>query len=125
EAALKKGYVELRSAHVADHSQLFNRVELRLGDGAAPEEGRPLPTDERVRRSGAADPGLVELLFQYGRYLMIASSRPGTQAANLQGIWNERTRPPWSSNYTLNINTQMNYRSEEHTSELQSRENLV
>jgi len=109
EAALKKGYVELRSAHVADHSQLFNRVELRLGDGAAPEEGRPLPTDERVRRSGAADPGLVELLFQYGRYLMIASSRPGTQAANLQGIWNERTRPPWSSNYTLNINTQMNY----------------
>src|SRR5205823_5199964 len=58
---------------------------------------------------GASDPGLVKLLFDYGRYLMIASSRPGTQAANLQGIWNQETRAPWSSNYTININTEMNY----------------
>ena len=58
---------------------------------------------------GAADPGLVELLFQYGRYLLIASSRPGSQPANLQGIWNDELRAPWSSNYTININTEMNY----------------
>ena len=68
-----------------------------------------MPTDQRISEFGAQDPGLVELLFQYGRYLMIASSREGTQPANLQGIWNKETRPPWSSNYTLNINTEMNY----------------
>ncbi|MEU9832317.1 glycoside hydrolase family 95 protein [Streptosporangium sp. NPDC048047] len=87
--------------------------------GARPDGGRPTderpgdewPTDERVAavRAGADDPGLAALLFAYGRYLLIASSRPGTQAANLQGIWNEDVRPPWSCDYTTNINVQMNY----------------
>lgn len=96
----------LREDHVKDHSELFDRVSLTLGASVAPAE---LPTDERVATFGASDLGLVELLFHYGRYLMIASSRSGTQPANLQGIWNEHTRAPWSSNYTLNINTEMNY----------------
>ena len=79
---------------------------MDLGRSAASE----LPTDERVRRfTPASDPALIALLFQYGRYLLIASSRPGTEPANLQGIWNHHLHPPWSSNYTININTQMNY----------------
>src|SRR5690606_10883278 len=97
---------ELLDAHIADYKALFNRVELRLGDRIAPVD---LATDERIKKYGASDPKLVELLFHYGRYLMISSSRPGSQPANLQGIWNQLTRPPWSSNYTLNINAQMNY----------------
>ena len=96
----------LREAHVADHRALFDRLSLELPAGAG--RGR-LPTDRRIASRGGADPGLVELLFQYGRYLLIASSRPGTQPANLQGIWNDDVRAPWSSNYTININTQMNY----------------
>src|SRR5206468_2902428 len=94
-----------REVHVADHRRLFGRVTLELGD-----VGSAGATEERVRRfSSRPDPELIALLFQYGRYLLIASSRPGTQPANLQGIWNEQVRPPWSSNYTLNVNTQMNY----------------
>ncbi|MFN8505843.1 glycosyl hydrolase family 95 catalytic domain-containing protein [Kouleothrix sp.] len=105
-AALALPYAQLRAAHVADHQRLFRRVTLDLGTGAA----AALPTDERIRRFGQQpDPQLLALLFQYGRYLLIASSRPGTQPANLQGIWNEHVRPPWSSNWTLNINAQMNY----------------
>jgi alpha-L-fucosidase 2 len=97
----------MKRSHVADHRALLERVELHLGPAVVnPEE---LPTDQRVERHGAADPHLVELFFQYGRYLLIASSRPGTQPANLQGIWNADLRPPWSSNYTININTEMNY----------------
>ncbi|HEX6767400.1 MAG TPA: glycoside hydrolase family 95 protein, partial [Polyangiaceae bacterium] len=104
--AAAKPYAELRQAHVADHQSLFRRVHLDLGRTAAAE----LPTDERVRRfTPASDPHLLALLFQYGRYLLIASSRPGSEPANLQGIWNQLLRPPWSSNYTININTQMNY----------------
>jgi len=91
-------------AHVADHRTLFDRVALELPAGPIEE----VSTDRRIARGGA-DPGLVELLFQYGRYLLIASSRPGTQPANLQGVWNEDVRAPWSANYTININTQMNY----------------
>ncbi|WP_276358380.1 glycoside hydrolase family 95 protein [Cohnella caldifontis] len=99
-------YENQRSSHVDDHRSLFDRVELSLGESkAAPD----MPTDRRIAELGVEDPGLVELLFQYGRYLMIASSRPGTQPANLQGIWNKETRPPWSSNWTLNINAEMNY----------------
>jgi len=94
----------LRAAHVRDHQRLFNRVTLDLGASAA------VPTDERVRGfAGGADPGLAALYFQYGRYLLIASSRPGSQPANLQGIWNESLSPPWGSKYTININTEMNY----------------
>jgi alpha-L-fucosidase 2 len=100
-------YEELKRAHVADHRALFDRVELDVGPpAAAPEE---VPTDRRVERYGARDAHLVRLFFQYGRYLLIASSRPGTQPANLQGIWNADVRPAWSSNYTVNINTEMNY----------------
>ena len=105
-AALQQPYLDARAAHVADHQALFQRVALDLGQTNADQ----LPTDERIRRYGKnPEPALVALLFQYGRYLLIASSRPGTQPANLQGIWNEDERPPWSSNFTININTQMNY----------------
>ncbi|MCM3626055.1 glycoside hydrolase family 95 protein [Paenibacillus glycanilyticus] len=106
EKVMKLSYSDLLQRHVDDHQQLFNRVELNLGESIAPPEH---PTDARIRDYGASDPGLVELLYHYGRYLMIASSRKGTQPANLQGIWNEETRPPWSSNWTLNINAEMNY----------------
>lgn len=105
-AAASQPYEVLRQRHVEDHQRLFRRVELRL-DG---KDANHLPVDERLRRYQVeGDTQLEALLFQYGRYLLIASSRPGTQPANLQGIWNEQIRPPWSSNWTININTQMNY----------------
>jgi alpha-L-fucosidase 2 len=105
-AALEKPYQELRQAHITDHQSLFRRVSLDLGHSKAAS----LPTDERITTfQPDSDPHLMTLLFQYGRYLLIASSRPGTQPANLQGIWNEQLQPPWSSNYTLNINAEMNY----------------
>lgn len=95
--------------HFADHQKLFRRVSLDLGSN----ELAKLPTDERLQRikkSGlASDPALAALHFQYGRYLLIASSRPGSQPANLQGVWNEELNPPWESKYTLNINAEMNY----------------
>jgi alpha-L-fucosidase 2 len=101
-----KPFAALRAAHVADHRRLFRRLDLRLA-ADAPD----LPTDDRLERlrSGQADPQLAELYFQYGRYLLIASSRPGTMAANLQGLWNDSLAPPWDSKYTININTEMNY----------------
>jgi alpha-L-fucosidase 2 len=96
----------VRADHVAEHRRLFRRVALDFG--STPPGA--LPTDERIRNfAGGADPQLAALYFQYGRYLLITSSRPGTQPANLQGIWNDSTNPPWASNYTTNINTQMNY----------------
>ena len=100
-------YEALRERHVMDHRTYMQRVRFELGE----DEGESVPTDERLRRFDPAHPdcGLYPLLFQYGRYLLIAGSRPGTQALNLQGIWNSEVRPPWSSNYTININTQMNY----------------
>ncbi len=105
-AAASRSYTAARRDHIADYQALFHRVALDLGRGL----GAELPTDERIRRYAAdPDPALVTLLFQYGRYLLIASSRPGSQPANLQGIWNDELRPPWSSNFTININTQMNY----------------
>lgn len=102
----EKEYTDIRNRHLDDHGKLFGRVALHLGESKAPED---MPTDQRIAEYGSGDPGLVELLFHYGRYLLIASSRPGTQPANLQGIWNEETRAPWSCNYTLNINAEMNY----------------
>jgi alpha-L-fucosidase 2 len=103
-AAANFGYDELRKRHIADHQRLFRRVTLDLGRGSN------LPTDERLKAfKDNPDPNLLALYFQYGRYLLIASSRSGTQPANLQGIWNEQIRPPWSSNWTANINLQMNY----------------
>lgn len=104
--AMQCDYESLRNRHLDDYQRLFARVNLDLGEDA---EASELPTDRRIIERGGQDNGLVKLLFDYGRYLMIASSRPGTQPANLQGIWNQETRPPWSSNWTLNINTQMNY----------------
>ena len=99
-----KSYKTLREQHIADYQRLFGRVTLDLGP--APD----LPTDERIAAfSKTGDPALVALVFQYGRYLMIGSSRPGGQPANLQGIWNESNTPPWDSKYTDNINTEMNY----------------
>jgi alpha-L-fucosidase 2 len=94
----------LRAAHISDYQHLFNRVTLDLGPS------KRVPTDERVAAFGDGDdPGLAALYFQYGRYLLIASSRTGSQPANLQGLWNESMSPPWGSKYTLNINTEMNY----------------
>ena len=108
KAAQKKSYDELLARHVADYQKLFRRVEINLGENPAAEK---LFTDERLARfaDGQPDPGLAALLYQYGRYLLIASSRPGGLPANLQGIWNESMRPPWSANWTLNINAEMNY----------------
>lgn len=105
--AVLKPYDTLLSSHVNDYSSLYSRVALDLGESPA----ACLPTDKRLYRFLEAkdDPSLYTLLFQYGRYLLISSSRAGTQPANLQGIWNSEVRPPWSSNYTININTQMNY----------------
>jgi alpha-L-fucosidase 2 len=107
QAACVHPYPDLLARHLVDHQALFRRVTLDLGPA---HPGSDLPTDERVRRfAQTQDPALAVLLFQYGRYLLIASSRPGSQPANLQGIWNHQVRPPWSANYTININTQMNY----------------
>ncbi len=107
DSAGREKYPQLKADHLADYQGLFKRVELDLGE--SPAGSKNLPTDQRVEKIGAADPGLVVLQFQYGRYLLIESSRPGGQPANLQGIWNDLIRPPWSSNYTLNINAEMNY----------------
>ncbi|HEX8870380.1 MAG TPA: glycoside hydrolase family 95 protein, partial [Lentzea sp.] len=100
EQARKLGWHRLREESVAAHRELFDRVRFDLGP--APD----LPTNERI---DAPDPSLAALLFHFGRYLLITSSRPGTLPANLQGIWNPHLDPPWRGNYTLNINLQMNY----------------
>jgi alpha-L-fucosidase 2 len=107
-AAANKPYERLRADHVADHQRLFRRVDLRLGP---PGDASALPTDERLERlqRGERDLGLDALYFQYGRYLLIASSRPGDLPANLQGLWTDSLHPPWDSDYHLNINVQMNY----------------
>ena len=102
-----KGFTDLQQAHIVDFQRYFNRVSLLLG---GPDHAE-LPTDQRLKAydAGATDPGLEALYFQFGRYLLISASRPGGPPANLQGIWNPILRPPWSSNYTININTEMNY----------------
>jgi alpha-L-fucosidase 2 len=108
-AAAAKPYAQLRTDHIADHQRLFRRVALTLADVGS--DARLLPTDERLERvkAGGADAGLDALYFQYGRYLLIASSRPGDLPANLQGLWNDSLHPPWDADYHLNINLQMNY----------------
>ena len=107
QVAAGKNYQALRDAHVADFRQLMQRVQLDLGHNDAEK----LAIDQRLTavRGGADDPQLVTLCFQFGRYLLASSSRPGAQPANLQGIWNEDPGPPWGSKWTTNINTQMNY----------------
>jgi len=105
EAAAKSA-AELRTGHIADHQRLFRRLSIDLGRTPAVD----LPTDRRIAANPRTnDPALAALYLQFGRYLMIAASRPGTQAANLQGIWNDLVEPPWGAKYTTNINLQMNY----------------
>jgi alpha-L-fucosidase 2 len=113
KVAAAKPFDALRAAHVAEHQRLFRRVALRLPH--TPDSD--LPIDERLKKVDAAnDPELAALVFQFGRYLLISSSRPGTQPANLQGIWNKDQNPMWDSKYTTNINTEMNYWPAEVTS---------
>lgn len=110
--ALKTPYNELRSVHVKDHRSYFDRVALSLGDGnAESRKTAALPTNERhaALAKGKPDPALAALYFNFGRYLLINSSRPGTLPANLQGLWAEGTRTPWNCDYHIDINVQMNY----------------
>jgi alpha-L-fucosidase 2 len=102
-----KLYEQLRDAHVSDHRTLFRRVALDLGGNGRTDR----PVDQRLLAFSRDhnDPQLLALYFQFGRYLLIASSRPGAQPANLQGVWNDRLDPPWGSKYTTNINAEMNY----------------
>lgn len=97
-------YETVKTAHIRDFSQLYDRTELSLS-----EAENTTPTDERLMHFDGEDLGLYELLFNFGRYLLISSSRPGSRATNLQGIWNEKKVGPWNSAYTVNINTEMNY----------------
>ena len=104
--AARKPYAALKRDHVRNHQALFGAMTVDLGRTAAAD----LPTDQRILAAEAGkDPALAALYLQYGRYLLISSSRPGTQPANLQGIWNDTIDPPWGSKYTININTEMNY----------------
>jgi alpha-L-fucosidase 2 len=106
EAALTKNFEEIKTAHVAYYQKFFHRVALDLGINAAANA----TTDERIRNfSKQFDPQLAALYFQFGRYLLISSSQPGGQPANLQGIWNDMLFPAWESKYTMNINAEMNY----------------
>lgn len=109
--AVQKSYARLLTDHIADYQQLFNRVSFQVKDSTGTNANAQLPSDERLSAytKGGYDPALETLYFQFGRYLLISSSRPGGPAANLQGIWNKELRAPWSSNYTININTEMNY----------------
>ena len=111
--AVRRPVAALYGAHLADYRSLYDRVRIGLSDASNPDE---LPQDRRLKRVAEGDfqdPYLSELLFQYGRYLLIASSRQGGLPANLQGIWNQKMNPPWSSDYHLNINLQMNYMAAE------------
>ncbi|MFI5130311.1 MAG: glycosyl hydrolase family 95 catalytic domain-containing protein [Chitinophagales bacterium] len=114
DKALRKSYIQLKAEHIRDYQVLFKRVELNLG---VDMQKAKQPTDDRLRQYATApnDYQLQTLYYQFGRYLMIASSRPGSRPTNLQGIWNDHVQPPWGSNYTTNINTEMNYWPAENT----------
>jgi alpha-L-fucosidase 2 len=117
-----KSFEKLKAEHIADYQQFFKRVELDLGSSEISKR----PTNERLHSfQHDEDPSMVSLLYQYGRYLLISSSRPGTQPANLQGIWNDRLAPPWDSKYTININTEMNYWPAEITNLAECAEPLI
>jgi alpha-L-fucosidase 2 len=107
EAAITQHYAEIKKAHVADYQSFFKRVDLDLGSS----DGNYFTTDARIAalQNGYADTDLIELYYQFGRYLLISSSRPGGLPANLQGLWADGLRPPWSADYHININIQMNY----------------
>ncbi len=121
-AAEKKPYDRALQDHVRSYRKYFNRVSLDLGESPAAS----LPTDRRIREFASGDdPQLVSLYFQFGRYLLISCSQPGGQPANLQGMWNNHTDPPWGSKYTDNINTEMNYWPAEVTNLTEMHEPLV
>ncbi|SDM10422.1 alpha-L-fucosidase 2 [Catalinimonas alkaloidigena] len=101
-----KTYAQMRDAHVQDYQQYFNQLSIDLGHSA----NEDLPTDERIAEFGSSnDPALMALYVQFGRYLLLATSRPGTRPPNIQGIWNDLLNPPWGSKYTTNINVEMIY----------------
>jgi alpha-L-fucosidase 2 len=106
-AAAERTYEELKNRHIEDHRSLFRRVSVAIG----PATTEAVPTTKRMELhvGPVEDPSMAALMLQYSRYLLIASSRPGSQPANLQGVWNDRVQPPWSSNFTTNINVEMNY----------------
>lgn len=114
-AARSRSFADLLNRHTRDHAAIFDRCVLDLG--ATPADVQSLPIDERIKRYARSpdDRGLEALLFAYGRYLLMDSSRPGTLPANLQGIWNESNHPPWHCDYHSNINLQMNYWAAEST----------
>ena len=118
-AAVNNGFAEVKKSHIADYQSFFNRVDLDLGSS----DGNYFTTDARIAamQNGYVDTDMIELYYQFGRYLLISSSRPGGLPANLQGIWADGLRPPWSADYHININIQMNYWPSEITnlSELQ------
>lgn len=111
DKAEEKEYDGLLADHIADYSELYKRVILCVGGNSRPDGLALMDTAERLERlkNGEKDQGLAELYFQFGRYLLISSSRPGCLPANLQGIWNQDMLPPWDSKFTININTEMNY----------------
>jgi alpha-L-fucosidase 2 len=105
-AAIRKQYPTARAEHIKSYRKYFDRVSLDLGVTEAVKK----PTNVRIQEFASGnDPHLAALYFQFGRYLLISCSQPGTQPANLQGIWNDKVSPPWDSKYTININTEMNY----------------
>ena len=106
-AAVNNGFAEVKKSHIADYQSFFNRVDLDLGSS----DGNYFTTDARIAamQNGYVDTDMIELYYQFGRYLLISSSRPGGLPANLQGIWADGLRPPWSADYHININIQMNY----------------
>jgi alpha-L-fucosidase 2 len=108
-AAAARPYLDLRNRHVADHRRFFRSADIVIG--TAQDANASIPTDERLKRvkQSSEDHGLLNLYFQFGRYLLISSSRTGSLSANLQGIWNDSVDPPWGSKYTVNINIQMIY----------------
>ncbi|MTH17654.1 glycoside hydrolase family 95 protein [Flavobacterium sp. LC2016-01] len=122
DKALDKGYDKMKKAHVAYYQKYFKRVKLELGSTVASQ----LPTDQRLANfRNVSDPSFVTLYYQYGRYLLISSSQPGGQPANLQGIWNHSMNPAWDSKYTININTEMNYWPAEKTNLSEMHEPLL
>jgi alpha-L-fucosidase 2 len=122
QTALKKKYEQALNDHIADYQRYFNRVSIDLGVTDSVKN----PTDVRIEQFAKDnDPQLVALYFQFGRYLLISSSRPGGQPATLQGIWNDQLMPPWDSKYTVNINTEMNYWPSESTNLSEMNEPLI
>jgi alpha-L-fucosidase 2 len=109
KSGTEKSYEAVRASHIGDYQRLFHRVSLDLGSAGTNVDN--LPTDERLQRveTGAPDPGFMAMYFQYGRYLLMSSSRPGSLPANLQGLWNDKMNAAWNSDYHLNINIEMNY----------------